>query len=156
MCSHHSWFTSFNPLSNHTKVVLSDNSSIPAIATGHEHIHMHAKGRWITSVLQDILYVPDLSTNLLSVSHLARRGAKVRFVGKACHIYDKAKTLILEGKLHNNLYIMRMHADGPITAKVVTTTPHPENATRLPAHMLTTWLTSSTRSLDLWHRCLGH
>src|SRR6266851_7780010 len=142
MCSHRPWFTSFNPLSNHTKVVLGDNSSIPAIATGHVHVHMHTKGRWIISILQDVLYVPDLSTNLLSVSHLTHCGAEVCFVGEACRIYDKAKTLILKGKLRNDLYIMRMHADGPIMAKVATTTPHPENATRLPACTLTIWLMS--------------
>ncbi len=77
MCLHCSWFTSFSPLSNHTKVVLSDDSSIPAIGIGRLCVCMHTKGKWVTSILQDILYVPDLSTNLLSVSHLARRSAEV-------------------------------------------------------------------------------
>jgi len=78
---------------------------------------MHAKGKWVRSVLQDALYVPDLHGNLLSVSHLARRGTEVPFVGEACHVYDKAKSLILEGKLRNDLY-MHMQVDGPVTAKV--------------------------------------
>jgi hypothetical protein len=149
MCSHRSWFTSFSPLSNHTKVVLGDDSSIPAIGTGRIRVCMHAGGKWITSVLQDVLYVPELSTNLLSVSHLARCGAKVHFVGKTCRVYDKTKTLILEGQLRNDLYIMRMHVDGPVTAKVATTVPHPKNGTEPPACALTMRLTSSTGSLDL-------
>src|SRR6266851_8712042 len=110
MCSHCSWFTSFSPLSNHTKVVLSDNSSIPAIGMGHVHVYMNAKGKWITSILQDVLYVPDLSTNLLSVSHLAHHGTEVCFIGEACRIYNKGKSLILKGKLCNDLYIMQMQA----------------------------------------------
>jgi len=34
MCSHHSWFTTYSPLSNQTKVILGNDSSIPAIGTG--------------------------------------------------------------------------------------------------------------------------
>ena len=133
MCSHRSWFTSLSPLSNHCKVVLGDDSSILATSTGRVRIRMHAKGRWITSVLQDVLYVPDLSANLLSVSHLARCGAKVHFVGEACHVYDKTKSPILEGKLRNDLYIMRMHADSPVMAKMVTLASRPEDASETPA-----------------------
>jgi hypothetical protein len=80
----------------------------------------------------------------------------VRFVGEACHVYDKGKSLVLEGKLCNDLYVMQMRPDGPITAKVVTVASNPENAFKPSAHTLTTWLTSSTGSLDLWHRHLGH
>jgi hypothetical protein len=147
---------SFSPLFNHTKVVLGNDSSILAIGTGCVHIHMHTRGKWIMSILQDVLYVSKLSTNLLSVSHLARHHAEVRFIGETCHIYDKAKTLILEGWLCNDLYIMRMHVDSPVTARVATTTPHPKDRTEPSAHVLTTQLMSSTRSLNLWHRCLGH
>jgi hypothetical protein len=154
MCSHRSWFTSFAPLSNHTKVILSDDSSIPATGTGHVHIQMYAKGKWSKSILQDILYVPDLHRNLLSVSHLACCGTEVRFVSEACHIYDKSKSLILKGNLRNDLYVMCMQVNSPIVAKVAVLNAHPKEATF--NHALTTWLTSSTGSLDLWHRCLGH
>ncbi len=75
---------------------------------GHVHVYMNAKGKWITSILQDVLYVPDLSTSLLSVSHLAHHGTEVCFIGKACCVYNKGKSLILEGRLCNDLYIMQM------------------------------------------------
>jgi hypothetical protein len=156
MCSHRSWFTMYSPLPNQTKVILGDDSSIPAIGTGRVHVRMNAKGKWVTSILQNVLYVPDLSTNLLSVSHLARRSAEVRFVGEACYVYDKGKSLVLEGKLRNDLYVMQMRPDGPIMAKVVTVASNPENTFDPSAHVLTTRLTSSTGSLDLWHRRLGH
>jgi hypothetical protein len=42
-----------------------------------------------------------------------------------------------------------MHADSPVIARVVTTMLHPEDGTAPPACTLTTWLTLSTRSLDL-------
>ncbi len=50
----------------------------------------------------------DLHGNLLSISHLACCGAEVCFLGEDCYMYDQHKSLILEGGLHNNLYIIKM------------------------------------------------
>jgi hypothetical protein len=38
MCSHHDWFQSFTAFAKPSEVVLGDNSSIPAIGTGHVHV----------------------------------------------------------------------------------------------------------------------
>jgi hypothetical protein len=146
MCSHRSWFTSFTPLSNHTKVVLGDDSSIPATGTGRIRVRMYAEGKWIKSVLQDVLYVPDLQGNLLSVSRLTSRGAEVRFVDKSCQVYDRQKSLILEGNLQNDLYVMRMQANR--VAKLATLDTQPGDVIQPPARALTTRLTSLTSSLD--------
>jgi hypothetical protein len=97
MCSHCAWFTQFTPLSKHTKVILGDNSAIPTMGTGRVKVQMFAKGKWVKSVLQDILYILDLHSNLLSVSHLAWHGTEVHFLGENCHVYDCQKSIILEG-----------------------------------------------------------
>jgi hypothetical protein len=149
MCSHCSWFTQFSPLSNHTKVILSDDSAILATGMGHVCIRKFARGKWISSVLQDILYVPDLHGNLLSVSHLACHGTEVRFADKHCHIYNKQKSLILKGALLNDLYIMHMKVNGPLAMKLAILDPQPNDAILLPTHALTSCLTTSTGSLDL-------
>ncbi len=88
MCLHQGWFTHFTLLSKHTKVILSDDSSIPAMGTGCVKVHMFTKEKWIKSILQDVLYILDLYGNLLSVSHLAWHGAKVCFLRENCHMYD--------------------------------------------------------------------
>ena len=49
---------------------------------------------------------------------------------------------------------MCMQVDGPVAAKVTVLNMHPEEATSI--HTLTTQITLSTSSLDLWHRHLGH
>ena len=94
---------------------------------------MYAKGKWSKSILQDVLYVLDLHRNLLSISHLACCGTEVCFVGEACHIYNKSKSLILKGNLCNDLYVMCMQVDGPIAAKVTVLNAHPEEATSIYA-----------------------
>ena len=117
---------------------------------------MFANGRWINSILQDILYVPDLYRNLLSVSHLVQRGTKVCFLGEACQVYDQRKSLVLEGGLHNNLYIINMQVIDYVTANVAQLSPHLMD-TNLPLECaLTTRLTILSVPIKLWHRRLSH
>jgi len=59
-------------------------------------------------MLQDVLYVPDMGGNLLSVSHFARRGAKMRFKGEGCKLLNQRKETTCVGHLRGNLYIMDM------------------------------------------------
>jgi len=108
ICLHQAWFSHFTPLSRYMRVILGDNSTIPAIGSSCLSIRMFANSKWINSVLQDILYMLDLHGNLLSVSHLACCGAKVHFLGEDCHIYNRRKSLILEGGLCNNLYVIKL------------------------------------------------
>jgi transposase InsO family protein len=156
MCSHRSWFTQFSPLSKHTKVILSDDSAISTTGTGRIKVWMFANGKWVKSVLQDDLYVLDLHGNLLSVSHLAWHGAEVCFLGENCHVYDKCKSLVLEGRLRNNLYVMQMQIDSPVIAKLAILDTHLKDTSQPPSYALTSRLTSSSALLDLWHRRLGH
>ena len=156
MCLHQTWFSHFTPLSRHTKVVLGDNSTIPAIGTGCLNVRMFAKGRWINSVLQDILYVLDLYGNLLSISHLMRHDAKVCFLGEDCHVYDQCKSLILEGGLCNNLYIIKMQVANLVATNIAILDTHSIDATLPPDCALIICLTLSIGSPDLWHHCLGH
>jgi hypothetical protein len=69
-------------------VILGDDSAIPATDTGRIKVHMFTNGKWAKTVLQDMLYIPDLHSNLLSVSHLTHHGAEVQFVDEHCHVYN--------------------------------------------------------------------
>ena len=58
------------------------------MGTGCVKVQMFAKGKWVKSVLQDVLYIPDLHSNLLSISHLTQCGTKVHFLRENCHVYN--------------------------------------------------------------------
>ena len=156
MCSHHTWFSNFTPLSQHTKVILGDNSTIPTVGSGHLNVKMLTNRKCINSILQDVLYIPDLHRNLLSVSHLVWHGTEVLFFGKACQVFNCRKSLILEGGLHNNLYIMNMQVANCITVNIASLTPQLMDADQSVAWALTTQLTSLSAPLALWHRHLMH
>ena len=149
MCSHHSWFSYFAPLSWHTKVILSDNSTIPATGSGHLNVKMFTNGKWSNTVLQDVLYVPDLHRNLLSVSHLAWHGTNVLFSSKACQIFNHRKSPILKGGLHNNLYIKNMQVTNYVTADMATFSPQLMNVNLPLDHALMVRLTTLSAPLDL-------
>jgi len=90
MCSNCHWFHQFNPLPNHIMITLGDNSTIPTTGHGRILVRMNAGGHYKRIMLQDILYIPDMGGNLLSVSHFACRGAKMHFKGEGCKLLKDA------------------------------------------------------------------
>jgi gag-polypeptide of LTR copia-type len=109
MCCHRDWFFHFTPLTSPIPVVLGDDSSIVASGVGHIHVKMHADGSKHHSVLRDVLYVPDLQGNLLSVAQLAHHGAKVQFADHRCELINSHGILTCTGHVHGTLYLMDMH-----------------------------------------------
>jgi hypothetical protein len=49
-----------------------------------------------TKTILDVLYIPDIDQNLLSVGKLIEKGFKVTFEDQCCHIYDVARHKILQ------------------------------------------------------------
>jgi len=93
MSCHHNWFFHYTPLSSLIPVVLGDDSSIIASGVGHIHVKMCANGTKHHSVLQDVLYVPGLQSNLLSVAQLVCYGAKVHFADRHCQLNNACGVL---------------------------------------------------------------
>jgi hypothetical protein len=119
MCSNRHWFQHFTQLQRPIEVTLGDNSTIPSTGMGRIAVTMRTDGHEHHAVLQDVLYVPDLHGNLLSIAHLTSRGADIRFVGTDCIIHDKKDGNPLCGGSRRgaNLYIMDMEADRPAIAR---------------------------------------
>ena len=117
MPSHCHWFCQFSPLPKPIKVILGNNSSIPATGQGHILVHMNTSDGHRNAILQDILYVRDLSRNLLSISHFACQGTEMHFVGEGCQILDQHKEITCIGYLQGNLYTMDIKV---LTAESVT------------------------------------
>jgi hypothetical protein len=102
------WFYSFTTLVRPIKVTLGNNSAIPATGIGRIPVCMQANGRWSNAVLQDVLFIPELNSNLLLVAHLTQHGADVWFTREGCQLYTQAGKLTCSGQLQGKLYIMDM------------------------------------------------
>jgi len=157
MCAHRDWFHHYSPLSSPMDVVLGDDSAIQATGVGRISVCMHADGKSLPAVLQDVLHMPELHSNLLSVSHFAKRGSEMRFVGEGCTILDQRKLVACEGDLRGSLYVMR------ITTLPISESAHIAVLDSFPAEgedpheaALIADNSGSRASIDIWHRCLGH
>jgi hypothetical protein len=86
--------------------------------------------------IYDVLLVPNLTQNLLSVGQLVEHGYSVIFEGKGCAIYNKGRNRELMQKI-----IMGRNRSFPITFKY-------KEHSALKA--------TTTDEALLWHRRLGH
>jgi len=142
-------------------VWLGDNSYITAHGIGHIPVHMRAKNKWNRVILQDVLYVPELHGNLLSVSALAKRGARVQFFDHRCEILDKDGTLTCVGHLDNSLYVVDARTSISDSARLTHVDVFPSEGDDIPTDddataAYTARSQISTADVRTWHRRLGH
>lgn len=87
-------------------------------------------------LVKKVLYVPELSTNLLSVSQTVKQGNSVLFDKRGCQIFNAEGSVIATASLVDNIYKLDCdNSDGVAGA---------------------TSLAVKTEGSDLWHRRLGH
>ena len=68
------------------EIILGDNATYPVKGTGTVTLHLN-KGQVLN--LQDVLYVPDLKKNLVSISAMEDKGFKVAFIDGKVGIWKK-------------------------------------------------------------------
>ncbi|KAK4387559.1 hypothetical protein Sango_2362500 [Sesamum angolense] len=114
-----------------TNVKLGDNHIVKVEGKGSVAINTK-KG---TRIINDVMYIPNLRTNLFSVGQMMEKGYTLHFGGDSCTIYDnKDKTLkITEVR-------MKEHRCFPIHLQYM-------SRTAMKAQEDQSWL---------WHRRLGH
>ena len=105
--SHHvtsrrDWFKSLEDITTR-KILMGDNNPHEAVAKGDISIHTSVCGEQSRGLIRDVLYVPGIKTNLLSVSQLTQQGLLVEFLKMKCYI-KKDGVVIAEGALERNLY----------------------------------------------------
>lgn len=61
-------------------------------------------------MVDNVLYVPELATNLLSVSQIIMNGCQVQFDKEGCRIFNKLNKQVAAAKLTNNMYRLNTHS----------------------------------------------
>jgi hypothetical protein len=85
-----------------------------------------------TKTIFDVLYVPDIDQNLLSVGQLIEKGMKVVFENQSCYIFDAAGQKILQAKMRGKSFSFL---------------PFEEEHTAFPIKL---------NDMEVWHKRLGH
>ena len=121
-------FVEFNKPS---RIYLGDNRVISATGEGKVKIPCIDGANKIVLTLEKVLFVPELTKNLLSVSSIAKNGGVVKFDEQGCIVSKEGKNITIGNIVDGKLY----RVNTPEFANVAT---------------------SSTPDLGVWHRHFGH
>jgi transposase InsO family protein len=113
------------------KVTLGHDYQYPIKGVGESNHKLNSRN---SLKMKDVLYVPGLKKNLLSISALEKKGFKVAFIDGEVLMWAKGETLneaIIIGNEENGLYKLKGHSEAAMTHAI-------EN------------------SCELWHRRLAH
>ncbi len=94
----------YNHKPSHIKeIVVANNSKLSVNCSGKSTLQINQEGIEV----RDVLHVPNLATNLLSISKMAEKGNKIIFDGKWCTVYDNKGCKIAESKAQNGVYLLK-------------------------------------------------
>ncbi|GBE82734.1 hypothetical protein SCP_0411190 [Sparassis crispa] len=161
MTSHREWFVNYRALATSKRVYLGDERFILAI--GISQVTLRAAvdhGSTNTGIVQEVLHVPDLNGNLLSVSQFDRNSYDVRFADGTCRISNAQGRLSAIGYMQRNLYVLDVTTQLPERTYILQAEDLPpsydDSMDDPPLHAFVAKETTSSASAQVWHRCLGH
>ena len=99
MCVRRNAFRSFE--AKKTRVMVGGKGSLSSPGRGDVMVEMNNKNR----VIRDVLWVPDLGFNLISISALEDKGLRIAFSDRKVRIM-RGNRVIAVGHRHKNLYLL--------------------------------------------------
>jgi hypothetical protein len=97
------------------KVTLGDDYQYPIKGVGESNYKLNSG---TPMKMKDVLYVPGLTKNLLSISSLENKGFKIAFIDGEFLMWAKGKTMkeaIVIGKEEGGLYKLKSHSEAAMT-----------------------------------------
>lgn len=129
MTANKTWINNANFTPSLTEITVANNMKVPVLCSGDVHISTDCN---YDITVTNVLCVPSLTTNLLSVSELIKNGNRVVFEDSHCYIRNKQNELVATAELSNGVYKLQIKvADCILAAPAIA-------------------------SAELWHRRLAH
>jgi transposase InsO family protein len=112
LCRTREWFASYEPITGKS-VVVANGVLIPAIGRGDIHVLISLGGRVEPGVFRNVLHVPGMDYNLLSVGKMTEAGLHLSFHGEDClvrsnsgHVIARATRTTVPGTRTASLYAL--------------------------------------------------
>ena len=135
ICNSKELFEEFHPLSKPQKVTLGDGRTLEAIGTGAVEVKLKLPSeRSKIGRLSEVLYVPTLAYNLLSVAKATEAGKMITFGETEGEIVDDQGETVAIASKAGSLYYLNCE---PLDNQSINSASHQANE-------------------DLWHRRFGH
>ena len=136
MCNDEAMFSHLRALRSPLNVTLGDGRNLQAVGRGNVVLTMKLpQGKTESCTLHDVLLVPDLAYNLLSVTSASKKGKVTTFSEMRCEIRDSKSKLIASGHREGSLYFL--DHGGPI-------------------HQACSSCDRNSSKETTWHRRFGH
>ena len=107
MCTAKEWFNDYNVLQKPGRVSVGDGRVLKVVGCGKVRLLMRLPGDKVKRcVLHDVLHVPDLSCNLVSVSKVSEKGKVTEFNESGCRLKKSDGTGVALVMRHGRLYLL--------------------------------------------------
>lgn len=90
--------------STHKEIVVGNSSRLPVECVGDAEMTISNGNKATGVTVKDVLCVPDICANLLSVSQMTKQGKTVVFDNVSCRIYDEDRELMATAPLVDDMY----------------------------------------------------
>lgn len=114
------------------EIIVADRTKVPVLCSGDLQLTTRVKKITHEVKINNVLCIPTLTTNLLSVSRMIANGNRVSFNKNGCYIYNAQNVCIGEASLENDVYRLNIEKSSQVLAAIAQT------------------------SCNTWHRRLGH
>lgn len=113
-------------------IVVANRETIPVLCAGNTRITTVIDDSEFDIPVKNVLCIPNLTTNLLSVSQLIQNGNSVSFEEDVCYIRNRQNALVGKAELVNGVYRLCIKSPTLFVASAAVATS------------------------EMWHRRLGH
>jgi hypothetical protein len=103
LSSRREWFADYKDIPERN-ICLADNRVVVAKGMGTVHVKLEVDGKKENGSFREVLYVPQLHANLLSISRMAARNFKVIFDNAGCIIKNRGGRTMATAIKEKNLY----------------------------------------------------
>lgn len=122
------------------EIIVANDAKLKVSSTGRCFVDIHQGGDLIP--INEVLHVPDLTVNLLSVAQMVDKGFTVIFKSNGCRILDSNNVLFGTGRRENKLFVLNTKTSFGLKANASSVNASRTNAVTIDS--------------TLWHRRMGH
>ena len=137
MCKRRDWFSEYVVLTTKVPVLTASGHIIYGVGIGSVPLESFVDGACIAATLTNVLHVPDVQQNLISIGKLTDRGFEARFTGTGLKIMRGTQVVALGVREGEKLYKMKCRVLAERTAHANTVVDEPQ-------------------TVDVWHERFGH
>ncbi|CAG9137695.1 unnamed protein product [Plutella xylostella] len=104
MCCDRELFSSYSTLSQKS-VIVGNGTAISAMGRGQVAAQVFNGSEWIDTTIDNVLFVPELKTNLFSVNRAADRGYVMLTDDSGCKFYKQKQVCAIANRVGNMYYM---------------------------------------------------